>query len=126
MWNISTVYYGIGTRRHYWFQKQWVLLIVREILNFTLLNIAEEEEAIEGIHLRQQFQLASACGTPKYTNFTAGFADCLDYIYYEKTKLSVEQVIPLPTNEELTQNTALPSIVFPSDHISLVADLKFL
>ncbi|KAI4464906.1 carbon catabolite repressor protein 4 [Holotrichia oblita] len=87
---------------------------------------SNQEETIEGINLRQQFQLGSACGTPKYTNFTAGFADCLDYIFYDKTKLSVEQVIPLPTNEELVQNTALPSIVFPSDHISLVADLKFL
>ncbi|GJQ66888.1 hypothetical protein Trydic_g7910 [Trypoxylus dichotomus] len=84
------------------------------------------EEAIEGVNLRQQFQLGSACGTPKFTNFTAGFQDCLDYIYYDKTKLAVEQVIPLPTVEELSQNTALPSVVFPSDHIALVADLKCL
>lgn len=36
--------------------------------------------------------LGSACGTPQYTNFTAGFADCLDYIYYEKSSIEIEQV----------------------------------
>lgn len=91
-----------------------------------MMSIIDQEETISGVSLRQHFQLGSACGTPKYTNFTAGFQDCLDYIFYDKTKLAVEQVIPLPTNEELTQNTALPSIVFPSDHLSLVADLRFL
>lgn len=42
--------------------------------------------------LKQDIQLDSACGTPQYTNFTEGFADCLDYIFYEKNKLKVEQV----------------------------------
>lgn len=31
----------------------------------------------------------------------------------------------LPTDEELEENGAIPSIVFPSDHIALVADLKW-
>lgn len=84
------------------------------------------EQAVQDVELRQSFQLDSACGTPKYTNFTAGFADCLDYIFYEKNNLGVAQVVPLPSHEEVTQHTALPSIVFPSDHISLVSDLRWL
>lgn len=67
----------------------------------------------------------SACGTPQFTNFTVGFQDCLDYIYCEKNKLEVRQVVPLPSLEELTANTAIPSILFPSDHIALITDLKW-
>ncbi|KAJ8940052.1 hypothetical protein NQ314_010884 [Rhamnusium bicolor] len=86
---------------------------------------SKQEESIEDVELKQSFKLNSACGTPKYTNFTAGFADCLDYIFYEQRNLAVSQVVPLPSHEEVTQHTALPSIVFPSDHISLVSDLKW-
>lgn len=82
------------------------------------------DEAVSGLGVVQPFKLASACGTPKYTNFTVGYADCLDYIYYDTTKLFVSQVVPLPSTEELSQHSAIPSVVFPSDHVSLVADLK--
>lgn len=82
-------------------------------------------EAVSDLNLKQNIPLSSACGTPPYTNFTEGFADCLDYIFYEKTNLEVEQVAPLPTEDELRLHIALPSVVFPSDHISLVSDLRF-
>ena len=36
------------------------------------------------------------------------------------------QVVPLPSLEEVTRHCALPSIVFPSDHIALIADLKWM
>lgn len=87
--------------------------------------ILDEEEAINTVNLSQPFQFDSACGTPKYTNYTAGFTDCLDYIYYDKATLSVSEVVPLPSVEELSLHTALPSIVFPSDHIALVSSLKW-
>ncbi|KAL4704065.1 hypothetical protein ACJJTC_001987 [Scirpophaga incertulas] len=86
---------------------------------------SNKEEAVKNLSLHQNCLLESACGTPPFTNFTAGFADCLDYIFYDKSSLKVEQVIPLPSVEELQAHTALPSIVFPSDHIALVADLGF-
>ncbi|KAG6446256.1 hypothetical protein O3G_MSEX004346 [Manduca sexta] len=86
---------------------------------------SNENEAVSNLSLKQSVPLESACGTPQYTNFTAEFADCLDYIFYEKTNLEVEQVIPFPSIEELKANIALPSVVFPSDHIALVADLHF-
>ncbi|KAL3283062.1 hypothetical protein HHI36_006220 [Cryptolaemus montrouzieri] len=83
------------------------------------------EEAVENLQIEQKIPLASACGTPQYTNFTVGFADCLDYIFYQKDNLKVCQVVPLPSNEELTENIALPSIVFPSDHVALISDLEW-
>ncbi|XP_071571761.1 2',5'-phosphodiesterase 12 isoform X1 [Temnothorax nylanderi] len=82
------------------------------------------EEAIKNISLKQDLCMSSACGTPEYTNYTPEFSACLDYIFYERDKFVVEQVVPMPSKEELTLHTGLPSVVFPSDHISLCADLK--
>lgn len=49
----------------------------------------------------------------------------LDYIFVDSKKLAVKQVIPMPTHEEVTLHTALPSVVFPSDHIAQVCDLTW-
>ncbi|XP_044752653.1 2',5'-phosphodiesterase 12 [Coccinella septempunctata] len=87
---------------------------------------SNKDEEVKNLELRQNIPLDSACGTPQYTNFTSGFADCLDYIFYQKTNLKVTQVVPLPSNEELTQHTALPSIVAPSDHVALISDLEWI
>jgi len=87
---------------------------------------AGAEEKVEGLSLAHTFCLGSAAGTPKYTNYTVGFKDCLDYIFYDKTQFSVDQVIPFPTEEELSLHEALPNVSFPSDHISVVADLRWL
>lgn len=80
---------------------------------------------MKGLSLSHELHMESACGTPKYTNFTVGFADCLDYIFYQTDRLRVTQVVPLPSEEELRQHTALPSVVLPSDHVALVADLAW-
>ncbi|XP_014358348.2 2',5'-phosphodiesterase 12 isoform X1 [Papilio machaon] len=82
-------------------------------------------EKISDLCLTNDLLLGSACGTPPFTNFTVGFADCLDYIFYDKNNIEVEQVIPFPSIEELRAHTALPSIVFPSDHIAIISDLRF-
>ncbi|XP_011063535.1 PREDICTED: 2',5'-phosphodiesterase 12 isoform X4 [Acromyrmex echinatior] len=82
------------------------------------------EETVKNISLRQDLCMSSACGVPEYTNYTPEFSACLDYIFYERDKFEVEQVVPMPSKEELTLHTGLPSVVFPSDHISLCADLK--
>ncbi|XP_049832497.1 2',5'-phosphodiesterase 12 [Schistocerca gregaria] len=85
-------------------------------------NVAE---TVKGVCLSHKFNIASACGTPDFTNYTEGFAGCLDYIFFQTDNLQVTQVVPLPTEEELKQHTALPNVVFPSDHLALVADLKW-
>lgn len=89
------------------------------------IEILDEEEAINTVNLSQPFKFDSACGTPKFTNYTAGFADCLDYIFYDKSNLTVSEVVPLPSEAELTLHTALPSVVFPSDHVALISSLKW-
>ncbi|XP_062977361.1 2',5'-phosphodiesterase 12 [Elgaria multicarinata webbii] len=75
--------------------------------------------------LTHPFRLKSACGEPAYTNYVGGFHGCLDYIFIDANALEVEQVIPLPSHEEVTTHQALPSVSHPSDHIALICDLKW-
>ncbi|XP_037534918.1 2',5'-phosphodiesterase 12 [Nematolebias whitei] len=69
--------------------------------------------------------LTSACGQPAYTNFVGGFHGCLDYIFMQPESMQVEQVIPLPSHQEVTTYEALPSVAHPSDHIALLCDLAW-
>ena len=80
----------------------------------------------KGFRLLNPFVFASACGTPEYTNFPVGFQGCLDYIFYESSQFAVEEVVPFPSHEEVTNFEALPSPTFPSDHIALVTVLETL
>lgn len=93
--------------------------------NVHFFFFADAEEAVKGVSLEQPFDIKSAYNNPKYTNFTVGFAACLDYIFYQSNNLRMLQAVPLPSEEELKSLTAIPSIVFPSDHISLVADFEW-
>ncbi|XP_051835452.1 2',5'-phosphodiesterase 12 [Antechinus flavipes] len=83
----------------------------------------EEERC--SMALTHPFRLKSACGEPAYTNYVGGFHGCLDYIFIDFTALEVEQVIPMPSHEEVTTHQALPSVSHPSDHIALICDLKW-
>lgn len=69
--------------------------------------------------------LTSACQQPVYTNYVGGFQGCLDYIFIQPDCMQVEQVIPLPSHQEVTTYHALPSVAHPSDHIALVCDLRW-
>ncbi|KFP99701.1 2',5'-phosphodiesterase 12, partial [Leptosomus discolor] len=87
------------------------------------LSNGEEERC--NMLLSHPFELLSACGEPAYTNYVGGFHGCLDYIFIDRNALEVEQVIPLPSHEEVTTHQALPSVSHPSDHIALICDLKW-
>lgn len=69
--------------------------------------------------------LMSACNRPTYTNYVGGFHGCLDYIFIQPESMQVEQVIPLPSHQEVTTYAALPSVSHPSDHIALICDLRW-
>lgn len=84
------------------------------------------EQEVKNVSLKQPFKMQSACGTPEFTNYTVGFQACLDYIFIQNDKFSVTKFVELPDEEELKAHLAIPSVVFPSDHIALVADLEIL
>ncbi|KOX80382.1 2',5'-phosphodiesterase 12 [Melipona quadrifasciata] len=87
---------------------------------------SDVKEQVQNVCITHDTNLSSACGTPEYTNYTGTFSGCLDYIFYQTDYLTVEQIIPMPSKEELSVYTGLPSVVSPSDHIALCVDLKWL
>lgn len=78
-----------------------------------------------GISLRQSYNLASGCGSPEYTNYVGGFYAQLDYIYHDPQKLEVLEVVPSPEHEQVILHTALPNVVFPSDHIAQICTFQW-
>lgn len=48
----------------------------------------------------------------------------MDYIFIEKGKMSVCNIVPFPKDEELLIYEGLPNDVYPSDHLALVVDLQ--
>ena len=86
---------------------------------------SQEGQEVVGLELKHDPIFMSAAGYPKYTNYTQGFKDCLDYVWIEKDAVEVKQVVPFPSEEELAMHTALPNIVFPSDHVPIIVDLQF-
>ena len=86
---------------------------------------APSDDDFEGLDLYHGFRFENATGTTGYTNYTSGYRGVLDYIFVDSEHLSVERIVPLPSLEEITEFVALPSLYFPSDHLALVADLKW-
>ncbi|XP_014288325.1 2',5'-phosphodiesterase 12 [Halyomorpha halys] len=87
---------------------------------------SDKSEIVEGFDITQPFEMKSAYGEPKFTNYTVGFSGCLDYIYFQSDKLKLLQTVPLPSEDEVKVHTALPSPLFPSDHVALIADFEWI
>eukprot|EP00300_Choanocystis_sp_HF-7_P032855 c4426_g1_i2.p1 GENE.c4426_g1_i2~~c4426_g1_i2.p1 ORF type:complete len:374 (+),score=90.81 c4426_g1_i2:122-1243(+) len=74
--------------------------------------------------LTHSFEFESATGELQYTNFVPGFKEEIDYVFCQRGKFEVLRVGRMPDVAVLAEETALPSSRFPSDHISLVVDLR--
>ena len=83
------------------------------------------KEPFSGLDVSHPFKFQDTCSPQPYTNYTAGFKAVLDYIFVDAEWFSVRGVVPVPTEEEVSQHTALPSQYLPSDHVALVCDLKW-
>jgi 2',5'-phosphodiesterase len=93
---------------------------------------AAAEVGASAMHLRHPLRLRSACGDPEWTNFVGGFRGALDYVWCDTssdTAFGAAMVpvahAPLPPLEAVTRQTALPNDEFPSDHLPMVADVRF-
>ncbi|GLE01217.1 hypothetical protein PINS_up010047 [Pythium insidiosum] len=75
--------------------------------------------------VQHSLALQSACGIPEFTNFAGTFVGTLDYILVSASDLGVRQIFPLFSREDVSHEVALPSTVFPSDHVSLIADVHW-
>ncbi|KAL1519288.1 hypothetical protein AB1Y20_022817 [Prymnesium parvum] len=80
-----------------------------------------------GVELASIWQLQSAYGRNTVpTHVLPDYQDALDWIWFDKSHLRLAKVAPLPSREECMMNTAMPSAEFPSDHVSLCADLTWI
>ncbi len=72
--------------------------------------------------------LISASGYPECTNYTTTFKNTLDYVFVENGHFEVLGVGDMPDMNELSthENDTLPSPHYPSDHLSILVDLKLL
>jgi 2',5'-phosphodiesterase len=104
---------------------------LREQGGSTVFTTFEDADAQPTVLLPAEFahdlQLVSGCGIPEFTNYAATpghlFAATLDYILLESARLSVRQVFPHFSREQVSVEVALPSTAFPSDHVSILCDL---
>lgn len=69
-------------------------------------------------------KLISGSGNYQYTNYVPGFKKPIDHLFYSSS-LELKEHAPMPSTEELEKEYALPSSVFPSDHISISMDFLF-
>ena len=86
-------------------------------------NEFKNDELIVGLDLKHGLHFTNATGTTHATNITLSWKGVLDYIFIDSERLKVDRVIPLPSDEQLTESVALPSIYFPSDHVALGVDV---
>ncbi|KAH7363243.1 glucose-repressible alcohol dehydrogenase transcriptional effector [Plectosphaerella cucumerina] len=68
---------------------------------------------------------APTIGTPDqlpYTNYTPGFADVIDYLWYSTNTLEVVSLLGPPDAAHLKRVPAFPHYHFPSDHMQIMSE----
>ena len=63
-------------------------------------------------------------GEPPFTTYTDDWYGTLDYIMLEASRVQPAAIAELPGVKVVTKETAIPNSTFPSDHLSIVADLR--
>lgn len=61
-----------------------------------------------------------------YTAYTPTFCAILDHIFYQSERFQFKRSIPMPTHDEVTEFTVIPSCKIPSDHLAIVIELEIL
>jgi CCR4-NOT transcription complex subunit 6 len=79
--------------------------------------------------IEHPFSLKSAyqhlIGTPDevaFTNYTPGFVNVIDYIWYSTNSLEVVELLGPPDSEYLKRVPGFPSYHFPADHLQIMGD----
>lgn len=66
--------------------------------------------------------LAGTADEFAFTNYTPGFAEVIDYIWYSTNSLEVVELLGAPELSELKRIPAFPTWWYPADHIQLLAE----
>ena len=62
------------------------------------------------------------CSTLCYSHYAIAFKAVIDHVF-ASANLKVVSTLPAPSEQELSADVALPSRMYPSDHVALVVDL---
>lgn len=89
------------------------------------VSTVPQASKFNGLDISNDLNLKDGCGPLDYTHHRGCFVSVLDYIFISRQYFEVLKVIPMPSNEEVTEHVALPSESFPSDHLPLICDLKW-
>ncbi|KAL8117079.1 hypothetical protein AgCh_023315 [Apium graveolens] len=78
----------------------------------------------ENVERKQKAKMNSKTGEPKFTNFGSGHPRTLDYIFFTENDLKVEKLLELLDKKNIGGH-ALPSPLWSSDHIALMASFSY-
>ncbi|KAL9262097.1 Carbon catabolite repressor protein 4 homolog 2-like protein [Drosera capensis] len=73
---------------------------------------------------QQRRRMDSSTNEPLFSNCTRDFIGTHDYIFYTVDSLTVTSLLELLDEDNLRKDTALPSPVWSSDHIALLAEFR--
>jgi CCR4-NOT transcription complex subunit 6 len=86
--------------------------------------LPETSSIVHGLELGSAMSAASGY-EPHFTNYTANFKGCLDYIFYTPGRLKILAISSLPDENDLKplSGEGLPCACYPSDHMWLSCDV---
>ena len=82
-------------------------------------------EYVSNLSVETTLTLQPAYREPRYTNYVSCFYGTIDYIFHDRQKLETVKTVAFPPHSDVLENTACPSVKFPSDHMALVCELKW-
>jgi CCR4-NOT transcription complex subunit 6 len=91
------------------------------------ISTKEIGQCKEQVHFKHNIKMKSTYASlngkePVFTNYTENFQGCLDYIWVS-SNMHIVSVLKIIDENEASKNKALPSMQYPSDHISLLANV---
>ncbi|CAN9514546.1 unnamed protein product [Ophioblennius macclurei] len=127
LWSIT----GPGRGQHYQEEQPGLLpLVVCGDFNAEPSEDVYRRFSSSPLGLDSAYKLLSSDGQtePAYTTWkirpSGESRGTLDYIWYSREALSVDGLLDIPTEEQIGPDR-LPSYHYPSDHLSLLCDLRF-
>ena len=92
----------------------------------TACQASEDHFSPCGVDLSHSIELHSVYGVHTQPTHVYGeYSNALDWIAYSPSTIELRSTAALPSLDELKRDTGLPSAEFPSDHVSLIADLEW-
>ena len=93
------------------------------IKNNTFVDCLDYAKLLEDFHYKSPIEFHTFSNY-KYTNYVPRFHEVIDHIFFESNAFTFERSIPMPDHADVIESTAIPSKKIPSDHLSVVIELK--